>query len=44
MPLLSVDKNNPLTMHLYYLLGFAAVSEIKNHIFKQLVKALSDRG
>ncbi|RTL13179.1 MAG: GNAT family N-acetyltransferase [Neisseriaceae bacterium] len=34
IPLLFVDKNNPLTMHLYYSLGFAAISETKHYIFK----------
>ncbi|HRG63732.1 MAG TPA: GNAT family N-acetyltransferase [Burkholderiales bacterium] len=34
IPLLFVDKNNPLTLHLYYSLGFAAISETKHYIFK----------
>ncbi len=34
IPLLFVDKNNPQTMHLYYSLGFAAISETKHYIFK----------
>lgn len=34
IPLLFVDRNNPLTMHLYYSLGFAAISETKHYIFK----------
>ncbi len=34
IPLLFVDKNNPLTMHLYYSLGFATISETKHYIFK----------
>lgn len=34
IPLLFVDRNNPLTMYLYYSLGFAAISETKHYIFK----------
>lgn len=36
IPLLFVDKNNPLTMHLYYSLGFVAISETKHYIFKNI--------